>query len=133
MDNLAYDEMDMDIVIIHDSEALPRTDEFVCIYLIYYLYNLMHHKAIKAEIRKQLKIRYLNWHRLSKQEKKAVAKKVLNEVVANFAATTKPIKATKTTAPTSVWIISRIGPLSGCHLTANRCSATFSCVNSDPV
>ena len=45
----------------------------------------MHHKAIKAQIRKQLKIRYLNWHRLSKKEKKAVAKKVLNEVVANCA------------------------------------------------
>ena len=44
----------------------------------------MHHKAIKAQIRKQLKIRYLNWHRLSKKEKKAVAKKVLNEVVANY-------------------------------------------------
>jgi hypothetical protein len=28
----------------------------------------MHHKAIKAEIRKQLKIRYLNWHPLSKKE-----------------------------------------------------------------
>jgi len=44
----------------------------------------MHHKSIKAEIRKQLKIRYLNWHRLSKKEKKAVAKKVLDEVVANY-------------------------------------------------
>ena len=44
----------------------------------------MHHKAIKAQIRKQLKIRYLNWHRLAKKEKKAVAKKVLNEVVANY-------------------------------------------------
>src|SRR5210317_1835475 len=44
----------------------------------------MHHKAIKAEIRKQLKIRYRNWHRLTKKEKKAVAKKVLDEVVANY-------------------------------------------------
>lgn len=44
----------------------------------------MHHKAIKAEIRKQLKTRYLNWHRLSKKEKKAIAKKVLNEVVTNY-------------------------------------------------
>ena len=44
----------------------------------------MHHKAIKAQIRKQLKIRYINWHRLAKKEKKAVAKKVLNEVVANY-------------------------------------------------
>ena len=44
----------------------------------------MHHKAIKAQIRKQLKIRYLNWHRLTKKEKKAVAKKVLDEVVLNY-------------------------------------------------
>jgi hypothetical protein len=44
----------------------------------------MHHKAIKAEMRKQLKIRYLNWHRLSKKEKKAAAKKVLDETVANY-------------------------------------------------
>jgi hypothetical protein len=26
----------------------------------------MHHKVIKAQIRKQLKTRYLNWHRLTK-------------------------------------------------------------------
>ena len=44
----------------------------------------MHHKAIKAEIRKQLKIRYRNWHRLTKKEMKTVAKKVLDEVVANY-------------------------------------------------
>ncbi|MGD9361390.1 MAG: transposase, partial [Desulfobacterales bacterium] len=44
----------------------------------------MHHKAIKAQIRKQLKTRYPNWHRLTKNEKKAVAKKVLDEVVANY-------------------------------------------------
>ena len=44
----------------------------------------MHHKAIKTQIRKQLKIRYLNWHRLSNKEKKAVAKKVLDEAVANY-------------------------------------------------
>ncbi len=44
----------------------------------------MHHKAIKAQIRKQLKTRYLNWHRLTKKEKKAVAKKVLDEVVVNY-------------------------------------------------
>ena len=31
----------------------------------------MHHKAIKAQIRKQLKIRYLNWHRLSKKKKES--------------------------------------------------------------
>jgi hypothetical protein len=45
---------------------------------------LMHHKAIKAQIRKQLKIRYPNWHRVTKKEKKAVAKKVLDEGVANY-------------------------------------------------
>jgi len=44
----------------------------------------MHHKAIKAQIRKQLKTRYLNWHRLSKKEKKVVSKKVLDEVVADY-------------------------------------------------
>ena len=44
----------------------------------------MHHKAIKAQIRKQLKTQYPNWHRLTKKEKKAVAKKVLDEVVANY-------------------------------------------------
>mgnify|MGYP001811843031 FL=1 len=44
----------------------------------------MHHKVIKAQIRKQLKTQYLNWHRLTKKEKKAVAKKVLDEVVANY-------------------------------------------------
>jgi len=44
----------------------------------------MHHKSIKAQIRKQLKTRYPNWHRLTKKEKKAVAKKVLDEVVTNY-------------------------------------------------
>lgn len=44
----------------------------------------MHHKAIKAEIRKQLKTRYPNWHRLAKKEKKTITKKVLDEVVANY-------------------------------------------------
>jgi hypothetical protein len=44
----------------------------------------MHHKAIKAQIRKQLKTRYRNWHRLTKKQKKAVAQKVLDEVVANY-------------------------------------------------
>jgi len=41
----------------------------------------MHHKAIKAEIRKQLKTRYPKWQCLSKKEKRAIAKKVLDEVV----------------------------------------------------
>jgi len=41
----------------------------------------MHHKAIKAQIRKQLKTRYSNWDRLSRKEKKSIAKKVLEEAV----------------------------------------------------
>ena len=41
----------------------------------------MHHKAIKAQIRKQLKTRYSNWDRLARKEKKSIAKKVLEEVV----------------------------------------------------
>ena len=44
----------------------------------------MHHKAIKAEIRKQLKIQYPHWQCLTKKEKKGIAKKVLNEVVNNY-------------------------------------------------
>jgi hypothetical protein len=44
----------------------------------------MHHKAIKAEIRKQLKIQFPNWQRLTKKEKKGMAKKVLAEVVKNY-------------------------------------------------
>ena len=41
----------------------------------------MHHKAIKTEIRKQLKTRYPHWQSLVQKEKKAIAKKVLGEVV----------------------------------------------------
>jgi len=41
----------------------------------------MHHKAIKAKIRKQLKTQYPNWQCLTKKEKKAIAKKVLDEAV----------------------------------------------------
>ena len=41
----------------------------------------MHHKAIKAEIRKQLKTQYPNWQSQTKKEKKAIAQKVSNEVV----------------------------------------------------
>ena len=44
----------------------------------------MHHKAIKAQIRKQLKIRYPNWHRLTKKEKKTIAKKVLDCSRSNY-------------------------------------------------
>ena len=44
----------------------------------------MHGKAIKAQIRKQLKTRYSNWDRLSRKEKKSIAKKVLEEVVKDY-------------------------------------------------
>ena len=44
----------------------------------------MHHKAIKAEIKKQLKTRHPNWQCLTKKEKKAIAKKVLDETVKNY-------------------------------------------------
>jgi hypothetical protein len=44
----------------------------------------MHHKAIKAEIKKQLKTQYPNWQCLTKKEKKAIAKKVLDEAVKNY-------------------------------------------------
>jgi len=44
----------------------------------------MHHKAIKAEIKKQLKTRYPNWQCLTKKEKKIIAKKVLDEAVKNY-------------------------------------------------
>jgi hypothetical protein len=44
----------------------------------------MHHKAIKAQIRKQLKTKYPNWKRLSRKQKKAIAKMVLNEAVKDY-------------------------------------------------
>ena len=44
----------------------------------------MHHKNIKAMIRKQLKTNYRDWKRLKKREKKEIAKKVLAEVVADY-------------------------------------------------
>lgn len=44
----------------------------------------MHHKDIKAEIRKQLKTQFPNWKHLTKKEKKKIAKKVLNEVVSDY-------------------------------------------------
>jgi len=44
----------------------------------------MHHKDIKAQIRKQLKREYPNWKRLTKKEKKAIAKMVLDEVVSGY-------------------------------------------------
>ena len=39
----------------------------------------MHHKNIKQIIRKQLKKQYPNWKQLSKKQKKAISKAVLNE------------------------------------------------------
>ena len=44
----------------------------------------MHHKNIKAIIRKQLKTNYRGWKNLRKREKKQIAKQVLTEVVANY-------------------------------------------------
>ena len=44
----------------------------------------MHHKNIKAIIRKQLKTNYRDWNRLKKREKRAIAKKVLDEVVTGY-------------------------------------------------
>ena len=44
----------------------------------------MHHKDIKLQIRKQLKTNYPNWKRLSRKEKKAIAKMVLDEVIKGY-------------------------------------------------
>jgi len=44
----------------------------------------MHHKNIKAIIRKQLKTNYRDWKRLKKREKGEIAKKVLDEVVSDY-------------------------------------------------
>jgi len=44
----------------------------------------MHHKNIKAEIRRQLKTQYPDWKRLNRKTKKEVARKVLEEVVASY-------------------------------------------------
>ena len=44
----------------------------------------MHHKNIKAIIRKQLKTNYRDWKRLKKREKREIAKKVLDEVVTDY-------------------------------------------------
>lgn len=44
----------------------------------------MHHKDIKREIRKQLKKEYPNWRKLTKKEKKEIAKAVLKEVVDSY-------------------------------------------------
>ncbi len=44
----------------------------------------MHLKNIKATIRKQLKIKFPNWKRLTKKEKKSIAKKVLDEAIQDY-------------------------------------------------
>jgi hypothetical protein len=44
----------------------------------------MHHKQLKALIRKQLKKEYPNWKRLSNKQKKALAKQVLHAVVDEY-------------------------------------------------
>ena len=44
----------------------------------------MHHKNIKAIIRKQLKTNYRGWRLLKKREKREIAQKVLDEVVADY-------------------------------------------------
>ena len=44
----------------------------------------MHHKNIKFLVRKQLKKQYPNWNRLSKKTKKEIARKVLEEVTAEY-------------------------------------------------
>lgn len=44
----------------------------------------MHHKNIKAIIRKQLKKEYPSWRLLTKKEKKVIANMVLNEVVKEY-------------------------------------------------
>jgi len=52
----------------------------------------MTHKDIKRKIRKQLKTNYPNWKKLSKKQKKAIAKEVLNEAVKEYDFN-KPVKA----------------------------------------
>ncbi len=44
----------------------------------------MTHKDIKNTVRKQLKKECPDWKRLSKKEKKAIAKKVVSEVVSDY-------------------------------------------------
>lgn len=44
----------------------------------------MHHKEIKAIIRKQLKREYPNWKRLTKKKKREIANSVLEEVVKGY-------------------------------------------------
>jgi hypothetical protein len=44
----------------------------------------MQHKDIKRQIRKQLKTQYPFWRRLTKKEKKAIAREVFAEVTQNY-------------------------------------------------
>lgn len=44
----------------------------------------MHHKNLKTAIRKQLKKEYPNWKSFTKKEKKAIAKKVLDEAINDY-------------------------------------------------
>jgi len=44
----------------------------------------MHHKTIKAIVRKQLKVNYRHWNSLNKKAKKRIAKKVLEEVKRDY-------------------------------------------------
>lgn len=44
----------------------------------------MRHKAIKHEVRKQLKKQYPNWNRLSKKEKKVLAQQVVDEIAVDY-------------------------------------------------
>ncbi len=48
------------------------------------MHQNMQRKEIKAIARKQLKRNYPDWTRLKKREKREIAKKVLDEVVANY-------------------------------------------------
>ena len=44
----------------------------------------MHKKDIKAQVRKQLKTKFPNWHRLTRKEKREIAQKVLSAVVESY-------------------------------------------------
>ena len=44
----------------------------------------MHHKQLKALVRKQLKHEYPGWKRLSRKQKKALAKQVVHAVVETY-------------------------------------------------
>ena len=49
----------------------------------------MHHKDIKTQIRKQLKMQYPNWKNFNRKAKKQIAGKVMAEVVASYDFTQK--------------------------------------------